>query len=225
MSATEASASRDSGTDAPPVVSCGPGIWYSKGEFFLGDRQTEGLTYDGIRSRLLDMLKNHPEVLAAGPHNESTDQEVAEEQARIREVEAGSNPPKFALDSTMTIVARRTTAQARGETEQKAPGGEELVLISPVPARQEVVDAVKELGTVTAIVAPNVQHWLFVAEWARLFPQAQIFRGPDAPGDALGAKLKPLTCVEALRNQHHSPFPLRPHAVTRPPHARPAPSY
>lgn len=173
------------------MVSCGPGIWYSKGEFFLGDKQTNGLTYKGIRSRLLEMLKKHLEVLTAGPHNESTARELEEERARIEEVASGAVVP-FALDTTMTIVARSPAAQSGGKGERLPAGAQELVLISPVPARQAVVEAVRALGTVSAIVAPNVQHWLFVAEWARLFPQAKIFCGPDAPGDALGAKLAPL---------------------------------
>lgn len=75
----------------------------------------------------------------------------------------------------------------------KLPDGG-LVVISPGPFRDEHVDAIRELGEVRALVAPNKFHHLFLGRAAKTFPQARIFLAPGLreriptvpPGDDLG---------------------------------------
>ena len=50
-----------------------------------------------------------------------------------------------------------------------------LVLHSPAPATGKLIFSVAKLGsTVSAIIAPNLQHWLGCASWAKLFPKVWI---------------------------------------------------
>jgi hypothetical protein len=48
---------------------------------------------------------------------------------------------------------------------------------SPVACVPELVAAVMALGPVAAIIAPNVFHYTHFADWARAFPQADVY-GP-----------------------------------------------
>ena len=49
-----------------------------------------------------------------------------------------------------------------------------LVLHSPAEATGSLVFEIAKLGsTVSAIIAPNLQHWLGCASWAALFPQVR----------------------------------------------------
>lgn len=57
-----------------------------------------------------------------------------------------------------------------------ADGG--LWLHSPVRATPELVAAVRALGPVSAIVAPNCLHHLRVAAWHEQFPEAQLWGPP-----------------------------------------------
>ena len=49
-----------------------------------------------------------------------------------------------------------------------------LVLHSPAQATGSLIFEIARLGsTVSAIIAPNLQHWLGCASWAALFPQVR----------------------------------------------------
>jgi len=69
----------------------------------------------------------------------------------------------------LAIGARSTVA--------KLPSGG-LALISPGPFRDEHVDAIRRLGDVVAIVAPNKFHHLFLGKAAQAFPKAQVHLAP-----------------------------------------------
>ncbi|MCP4286254.1 MAG: DUF4336 domain-containing protein [Gammaproteobacteria bacterium] len=56
--------------------------------------------------------------------------------------------------------------------------GNLLWLHSPVAASVERMDDVDRLGNVKYVVAPNVLHHLFVCEWAKAYPQADLW-GPS----------------------------------------------
>ncbi|MBW4460843.1 MAG: DUF4336 domain-containing protein [Nodosilinea sp. WJT8-NPBG4] len=51
----------------------------------------------------------------------------------------------------------------------------ELVVISPIQVSDELVGELNELGTVTHIVAPNLYHYLFAAEFKAAYPAATFW--------------------------------------------------
>lgn len=53
-----------------------------------------------------------------------------------------------------------------------------LWLWSPIPAAPDLVAAVRALGEVRHLVAPNRLHHLFLADWARAFPAARLHAAP-----------------------------------------------
>ena len=70
-----------------------------------------------------------------------------------------------------------------------------LVLHSPAQATGPLIFEIARLGsTVSAIIAPNLQHWLGCASWAALFPQV-----------SLSSLLSPLSSLRHNRSQtyHH----------------------
>jgi len=142
--------------------------------FSLGSGQTQGLTYAGLRGRLLDMLGpkpiTHPALSFS--NNESTPEELMEEMARVQEVVAGREVP-FRLDSTMTIVRREG----------------KLALHSVVPLTDQLVKVISSLGEVGWLIAPNLQHWLFLPAWTAAFPHATVALVPDALDEDLLEKL------------------------------------
>ena len=81
----------------------------------------------------------------------------------------------FDIDTTTTIIRLRDGS---------------LVLHSPAEATGALVMEIAKLGSsVSAIIAPNLQHWLGCASWAELFPDAQVLVAPDAEGESLLEKL------------------------------------
>lgn len=54
----------------------------------------------------------------------------------------------------------------------------DLLLHSPTRYSPELARVIEELGTIRHLVAPNVAHWTFVAEWQRAFPQAVMWAAP-----------------------------------------------
>lgn len=54
---------------------------------------------------------------------------------------------------------------------------DELLLISPGPLENHL-DDLKELGTVTTLVAPNMMHHLFLQDALEHFPQAELHLAP-----------------------------------------------
>lgn len=59
----------------------------------------------------------------------------------------------------------------------RLPGGG-LFVHSPVALDPPTREAIDELGPVTAIVAPNLFHHLYVGEWARAYPNASVSACP-----------------------------------------------
>jgi len=56
-----------------PLQSKGSALWAVKGMFHLGEGQKDGLTYDGLRARLLSTLETKPWVFdPKDPRQEST---------------------------------------------------------------------------------------------------------------------------------------------------------
>ena len=151
-------------------MSVGQDVWLTKGYFNLGEDGTgEGLQYDGLKARLLDRIAVDP----AAQLNESSANELHEEQAAIEELKKGEHVP-FVLDTAMFVIRHRR---------------DEIMLRSVCPFDPALAAEVSSLGKVTSIVAASLQHWLFVPEWKAAFPEASVFITPAALGEDLGAKL------------------------------------
>ena len=153
----------------------GENIWTVRRLFSLGANQTDGLRWEGLKDRVLAMIGpagvGHPTLTEP---SESSASELAEEVAQVERLIAGEVAP-FPLDSTMTVV--------------KDSGSGGLTLHSVVTADAALIAAVAALGEVTNIVAPNLQHWLFVKEWAAAYPDAKIWLAEAAHGEDLHEKL------------------------------------
>jgi hypothetical protein len=54
----------------------------------------------------------------------------------------------------------------------------ELVAISPIDCDRQTIKQINELGNITVIIAPNLYHHLFVAEFKAIYPDAQIWAAP-----------------------------------------------
>jgi len=80
----------------------------------------------------------------------------------------------FPLDSTMTIVRKNGM----------------LTLHSVVPLDDELLQEVKRLGKVSLLLAPNLQHWLFLESWVKAFPKVDIGLVPGAFDEDLQKKMK-----------------------------------
>ena len=172
------------------LVELGEGIWALKKLFFLGAGQTTGLTYTGLKERLLSSLDAKPWVLdGADGRQESTGAELEQEATCVSSLRSGADVP-FPLDTTMTIVVA-----AKGLT--GGNGRPCLVLISPVPVSFDIVAKVRRLAqaccddrdAVGAIVCPNLQHWLFASQWKDAFKAAKLFVAPAAQGEDVAEKL------------------------------------
>lgn len=59
----------------------------------------------------------------------------------------------------------------------------EIVVVSPIQVDSETVGQLNQLGTVAHIVAPNLYHYLFAADFKALYPEATFWAAP-------GLKLK-----------------------------------
>ena len=71
---------------------------------------------------------------------------------------------------------------------QVSEGG--LVLISPVPFRSELETALKAIGQVRAIVAPNLLHHLSLGEWMGAFPDAESYGPPGLAAKRTDLKIQ-----------------------------------
>lgn len=60
-----------------------------------------------------------------------------------------------------------------------------LVLVAPGDLAEDDLAAIRALGPVAALVAPNPMHWMFLAKTAAAFPEAEVW---GAPGVAEKAK-------------------------------------
>ncbi len=56
--------------------------------------------------------------------------------------------------------------------------GDDLFVYSPIGLSDSLREAVEELGTVRWILAPNMLHHLYVAEWTEAFPEAEVWAAP-----------------------------------------------
>lgn len=54
----------------------------------------------------------------------------------------------------------------------------DLMLHSPTRYTAELAAAVAELGTIRHLVAPNVAHWTFIADWQRACPGTTMWAAP-----------------------------------------------
>jgi hypothetical protein len=66
-----------------------------------------------------------------------------------------------------------------------------LLLYSPVHLSESVVAELKQLGTVTTIIAPNLFHHMYLRDCIATFPKARVLVPPG-----LGAKIGPLPNAE-----------------------------
>ena len=164
----------------------GGGLWFVRAHFHLGEGQTEGLRYEGLKDRMLGFLKDGlSDPRLAFENNESTREQVEEERAMVQRMLDGENPP-FVLDTTMAIA---TTGNVSSSAEGGSNARPKLALISPTPFDAGVCEKIKALGEVDALVANNLQHWLFLPEWAQQFPEAKVYVAPEALGEDLAEKL------------------------------------
>lgn len=53
--------------------------------------------------------------------------------------------------------------------------GNELWIHSPIKPNEELLEAVRSLGTVKYLISPNLYHHLFIGEWKQAFPEATMF--------------------------------------------------
>ncbi|WOD41984.1 DUF4336 domain-containing protein [Nodosilinea sp. E11] len=53
--------------------------------------------------------------------------------------------------------------------------GNQLVIISPIQVSEALVNQLNELGTVAHIIAPNLYHYLFAAEFKAAYPNATFW--------------------------------------------------
>ncbi|MCC3602250.1 MAG: DUF4336 domain-containing protein [Microcoleus sp. PH2017_29_MFU_D_A] len=54
----------------------------------------------------------------------------------------------------------------------------ELVVISPIQVNDTIVSQLSEQGTVSHIIAPNLYHYLFAANFKKLYPNAKFWAAP-----------------------------------------------
>jgi len=123
--------------------------YFVKSMFNLGEGQTEGLRYEGLRERVLSCLGSDPlahRCLARHDEQESTDEELEEEKAMVKKLQTGS-PCPLPLDTTCAVIRRYEGDKAL------------VTLISPIKMSPKVLAEVRELGTVSDIVVPSLQHW------------------------------------------------------------------
>ena len=73
----------------------------------------------------------------------------------------------------------------------RLPSGE-LVVISPLPRLEELQDALRGLGPVAALVAPNLMHHLGLVGMARAFPAARVFGRPGLAKKRAELSIEPL---------------------------------
>ena len=155
-----------------------------KATFWLGFRQSEGLTTVGIAKRLFSMVEANPDALTAGSTPELLQEETEGLQAlqtAVKAFESGEGPePAMELDTTMTLVTHEG----------------KVAVISPAAPGAEVFKRIEEMGEVVALVAPNVQHWLFLQAYAARFPEARVYLSDAALEEDLADKMPDLkSCV------------------------------
>eukprot|EP01138_Halocafeteria_seosinensis_P003159 gb/GECG01003231.1/.p1 GENE.gb/GECG01003231.1/~~gb/GECG01003231.1/.p1 ORF type:complete len:235 (+),score=24.41 gb/GECG01003231.1/:1-705(+) len=92
----------------------------------------------------------------------------------IQAIERGEEV-EMLLDVTMTVI--------------RLPG-HQLLLHSPIPFDRALAQEISCLGDVAGLIAPNLNHYLFVPEWANHFRSANVYHTPPAGGTSLAEKFK-----------------------------------
>jgi len=155
------------------IIEVGPGIYVIKTLVAIGGGSGK-LSHKGLRQRFLSNLDggNEEEIMQV---DEFTTPDMLDEEIEYLEAVRHDAIESFDIDTTTTIV--------------KLDDGS-LVLHSPAEATFQLVAEVLKLGDkVSAIIAPNLQHWLGCSSWAKLCPNAEIYVAPEAEGECLVEKL------------------------------------
>jgi len=63
-------------------------------------------------------------------------------------------------------------------------GDGSLWVHSPIAADPALVAALRELGPVAHLIAPNTLHYWYVPDWAEIFPEAEVHYAPGLPEKA-----------------------------------------
>ena len=58
--------------------------------------------------------------------------------------------------------------------------GDELWIHSPVSISDEVAGELETLGKIRYVVAPNKYHHVFLSEWQRRYPEAELYASPGS---------------------------------------------
>lgn len=69
---------------------------------------------------------------------------------------------------------------------------------SPIPFDHALAQEISKLGEVTGLIAPNLNHFLFLADWAEHFKSARVYCTPAAAGTSLAEKLRDRVASERL---------------------------
>ncbi|MCW5893064.1 MAG: DUF4336 domain-containing protein [bacterium] len=118
----------------------------------------------------------------------------------------GFAPPPRALADGLWVFDRRL-AMPGGPllpltgTLIRLPGGG-LLVHSPVRLDAATAEAVRSLGPITDVLAPNGFHHLFAPAWHAAYPQARLFAAPGLP-----ARVPALAGAAPLRDGDPSPWP------------------
>jgi Domain of unknown function (DUF4336) len=75
---------------------------------------------------------------------------------------------------------------------------QELAVISPIEINEILVQHLNELGTVQHIIAPNLYHYLFAANFKTLYPKALFWAAPG-----LSAKKPDLSIERTIKTDGH----------------------
>jgi hypothetical protein len=165
-----------------------------KATFLLGHGQSAGLTTAGIARRFLDMAKANPATIEQSGSVDDIQEEqleIIQLKNKLSQFEAGSGPePHLELDTTMTLV------RCEGK----------VAIFSPAAPCASTFERIDAFGTVDAIIAPNVQHWLFMQEFARQYPQARVFLSDPTLDEDLAEKLPGIPQFSRLQSGERQVF-------------------
>ncbi len=102
----------------------------------------------------------------------------------------------LSVGTRMTVV-RLASNLTNGPTNRT-----ELAVISPIQVSDAIVCQLRELGTVTHLIAPNLYHYFFAAEFKALYPQATFWAAPG-----LATKKPDLPIDRTIENEHSGEWP------------------
>ena len=169
-------------TSTPPQIryepTCiGRDVFAFKSLVGVGDGKSGHLTTKGLHSRFLAGLEDGGEARVLRRDEHTTAAMLSEEVAFVASVRNDEPSVRFEIDTTTTMILLRD-----GTFAVHSPA----VLTDAVRAN---VMATLAGRPVSALIAPNLQHWLGVEAWAEAFPEARIYCAPPAHGEDLVDKL------------------------------------